>query len=387
MNYLLARRSSTSSLRSQSELSITTPSDQKPREVKSAPYRNPRYATVLASKGSFMEKSDLDITDESKDLCRTLLETEQTFPRDSLFRDDLFDKTRRMMQDRNEAKVVQDITRLIVPSAETLAAYGARDLAILNESVNEGWNSAIPVYGPRPQPDYSVGFGRSTFTDDQLKKLEPFVGALWDNCTSYFMATWRMYFPFLTCEVKCGEAALDIADRQNAHSMTLAVRSIVELFRLVKREKDVHRQILAFAISHSDRSVRIYGHYAVIDGPKTTFYRHPIRTFDFTELDGKEKWTAYRFTKNVYENWIPMHLERILSAVDAIPSNITFGLSEAATSSRQLDLPSSHQSSASVAPLEKDYSQASLVGSEDLTPNTSLSQQQFKKPRNKRTAE
>jgi hypothetical protein len=32
------------------------------------------------------------------------------------------------------------------------------------------------------------------------------------------MATWRMYFPFFTCEVKCGAAALDIADRQNAHS-------------------------------------------------------------------------------------------------------------------------------------------------------------------------
>ncbi|PQE24641.1 reverse transcriptase protein [Rutstroemia sp. NJR-2017a WRK4] len=55
-----------------------------------------------------------------------------------------------------------------------------------------------------------------------------------------------MYFPFLTCEVKCSAGALDVADRQNAHTMTLAVRGIVELFRLVKREKDLHREILAF---------------------------------------------------------------------------------------------------------------------------------------------
>jgi hypothetical protein len=48
----------------------------------------------------------------------------------------------------------------------------------LNESVNEGWNGAIPCYGPRPQPDDSVGFGRSVFTDDQLKKLTPFVARL-----------------------------------------------------------------------------------------------------------------------------------------------------------------------------------------------------------------
>jgi predicted nucleic acid-binding protein len=44
------------------------------------------------------------------------------------------------------------------------------------------------------------------------------------------MATWQMYFPFLTCEVKCGAAALDVAVRQNAHSMTLAVRGVVGLF-------------------------------------------------------------------------------------------------------------------------------------------------------------
>ncbi|KAK3343218.1 hypothetical protein B0H65DRAFT_429446 [Neurospora tetraspora] len=32
--------------------------------------------------------------------------------------------------------------------------------------------------------------------------------------------------------------------------MTLAVRAIVELFRIVKREDEVHRQILTFSVSH-----------------------------------------------------------------------------------------------------------------------------------------
>jgi hypothetical protein len=40
--------------------------------------------------------------------------------------------------------------------------------------------------------------------------------------------------------------------------MTLAVRGVVELFRLVKREKELHREILAFSISHDHRTVRIY---------------------------------------------------------------------------------------------------------------------------------
>jgi hypothetical protein len=91
-----------------------------------------------------------------------------------------------------------------------------------------------------------VGFGRPAFTEDQLAKLQPFVGEVTDTSISYFMATWQMYFPFLTSEVKCGATALDVADRLNAHSTTMAVRGAVrgavELFRLVGREIGLHRE-------------------------------------------------------------------------------------------------------------------------------------------------
>lgn len=393
MNHLLARKKSSSSLRGkQSETSSvtpssTTPSDEKPRAVKSAPYQDPRYKTILATKGSFMGKSELGITDTSKSLCRTIFKKEQTVPQDSLFRDDLFDKTCEKIQDRNEARVVQDITRLIVPSAETLATFGAKHLEILAESVNEGWNNSIPVTKTRPQPDYSVGFRREAFTEDQLKRLEPFVGELTD--TSFFMATYYMYFPFLTCEVKCGAAALDIADRQNAHSMTMAVRGIVELFRLVKREKELHREILAFSISHDHRTVRIYGHYPIIDGNKTTFYRHPIHEFSFTALDGKEKWTAYKFTKNVYNAWMPTHLKRLCSIIDNLPADLDFEVSKLGESGLSQGLESHHLSDQSshdaASMLEEADRQSSRVGSRDVTPDTSLSQRidgkAFKKPK------
>jgi hypothetical protein len=108
--------------------------------------------------------------------------------------------------------------------------------------------------------------------------------------------------------------------------MTVAVRAVVELFRYVKREKELHRVILAFSVSHDHRMVRIYGHYPVIEGNKTTFYRHPIRTFDFTEPDGKEKWTAYKFIKSVYDIWMPIHLKRICSVLDELPPDLDFEL-------------------------------------------------------------
>jgi len=405
MEHVLARKKSSSSLRGkQSESgavapSSTTPSDQKPREEKSTPYKDARYETVLKTKGSYMDKSDLDIMDASKDICQSLLESEQTVLQDSLFRNDLFEDTCRMIRNKNEARVIRDVSQLIVPSAETLAIRGAKHLKTLIESVDEGWNNSIPVTKTRPQPDYSVGFRREAFTEDQLNKLQPFVGELTD--TSYLMATWYMYLPFLTCEVKCGAAALDVADRQNAHSMTLAVRGIVELFRLVKREKELHREILAFSISHDHRAVRIYSHYPVINRNKTTFYRHPIHTFDFTALDGKDKWTAYKFTKNVYDIWMPTHFKRICSVIDELPSDVNFELSQQSelefpeASGLSQELEGHHLSQQSITEsaslLEEHDSQSSLGGSQDMTSNTTPSQRTergtFKMPKKRRTAE
>ena len=110
-----------------------------------------------------------------------------------------------------------------------------------------------------------------------------------------------MYFPFLTYEVKCSTAVLDIADQQNTYSMTLAIRGIMELFRLMKREKELYREILVFSVSYDHSTVRIYGYYALIDRRKTSFYRYLIKKFDFTSEEGKDKWTSYKFAKNVYD--------------------------------------------------------------------------------------
>ena len=389
-DFLARKKSSASLRRRQSQSTLQTPSDQPSREGKSSQYNTPDYEIKLERKGSYMrEYDDIDDNDDKgknmKTLCKTLLERDQTVPQDSLFRDDLFKKTCEKVRNRNEAIVVQDITRLIVPSAENLAIYGAKHLNHLYETVNEGWTSMAEFEGTLPQPDYSVGFGRSAFTWEQLDKLKPFVGEPGSKLTTYFMATTRMYFPFLTCEVKCGAAALDVADRQNAQSISVALRALIVLFRSVKREKELDREILAFSISHDHRSVRIYGHYPVIEGDKTTFYRHPIHEFSFTALDGKEKWTTYKLTKNVYDTWMPKLHKLICSGIDDLPAGINFDLSQSA-SFFQSTPPSSQQSNAESV-LGEDDSQSSFLASQEVTPTTSFTQTTepaFKKPKNKR---
>lgn len=246
-------------------------------------------------------------------MCQILLNTEQTVPQDSVFRDDLFVETLKKLQDRNEARVVDDIGRLLVPSPETLTTYGAIHLQHLMAGINERWNESIPLPVAHSQLHFCVGFRRSAFTHDQIRKLGPFignVGAHQEKICSFFLATYMMNFPFFTSEANC---VPEIADRQNAHSMTLAVRGVVELFKYVKREKELHRRILAFSISYDRHAVRIYGHYPVIDEGKTNFYRHNVRVFYLKELNGQNKWGAYKFTKNVYNTWMPDPQTHLLS--------------------------------------------------------------------------
>ena len=145
MEHLLARKKPPRSKKSEASSGTPTPSNQMQREAKSTPYRSLEYPLLLRTKGSFMRKSGLGITDISKTNYRTLLETKQTVPEDSLFRDDLFDETCEMIQDRNEAKFIQDITRLIVPSAEPLVIHSTEYLKSLIKSVNKGWDNSITL--------------------------------------------------------------------------------------------------------------------------------------------------------------------------------------------------------------------------------------------------
>ena len=110
--------------------------------------------------------------------------------------------------------------------------------------------------------------------------------------------------------------------------MTVIVRDIVELYKTVKCEKKLHREILVFSISHDHSSIRIYDHYFLINEDKITFHRHSIHKFNFTTLNDKEKWTIYKFTKNVYDVFMSKHLKRICSVINKLSTDINFKISQ-----------------------------------------------------------
>ena len=117
--------------------------------------------------------------------------------------------------------------------------------------------------------------------------------------------------------------------------------------REVSRETELHGTVLAFSVSHDHGALRIYDHYTLIDENETRFYRYPIRKFDFTEQNGKDKWTAYKFVKNVYYKFAPMQLERIRTAIDELPDPDPQPSQQSVTESAfQLELNDSQSTSA-----------------------------------------
>ena len=322
---LAEKRSSVSLRRKRSDSSIAasaTPSDQKSRHGKSAAYAQKGYQMLLGRKGVFLD-SELRISDEDERLCQNLLKTECHIPNDTLLRDDLYRETIAELQDRNKFRVIQDLGRIFVPSVQTLAKISDKRFGVFVESVNEGWDSCYPLLNPHPQPDYAVGFGRSGISESRIAKLQPLIR---DDPTfpSDLTSTYYMYFPFFTTEVTCGSVALDIADLQNAHSMGIAVRAILTIFRLAGREIELHNKIVAYSVSHDHRLARLNGWGPVIDGDYFTVRSILVQSLDIAAPKGLERWTPRRFSFGVYEYGLTL-LDWIHTIIDELPPDLNIG--------------------------------------------------------------
>ena len=63
-----------------------------------------------------MKESPLELADTSKDLCRDLRGKRYPTPQNTLFSGEAFDTVCENLQDRNETRIISDITRLLVPT-------------------------------------------------------------------------------------------------------------------------------------------------------------------------------------------------------------------------------------------------------------------------------
>ena len=320
---------------------------------KSGVYAN---TAILESKEIFTYDSKAGISDQDEDFCQRLLSSHQVLPSDTVFEDKYFAEFQRLISDRSEASIFMQLSPLVFPSVVDLYVRGRRTLKDLIQGNNDMWTRSIPFYGPRPQPDHTVGYRVTSFNHAQLRKL-----GIQQSATTYYAARDDIYFPFLTCEIKGSQQSLDIADLQNMHSMAVAVRGVVELYKQVQRQDELHRRILAFSVSHDHRNVYIYGHYADKNEKNSNdiaYYRHKIKEIRLS--DPKDRWTAYEFVCNVYEHFAPPHLERLKGIIDQLSDPGTESIRSSTTAT--------------------NYSE--FQGSQDTTTNEASSQEigSFRKP-------
>lgn len=118
---------------------------------------------------------------------------------------------------------------------------------------------------------------------------------------------------------------------------------------------------------------------------KTGLPRHPIK--QKTAQDDKEKWTAYKFVKNVYDHHSLKFHDTICSAINDLSLDINFDFSQSASFSQSTPQ-SSQRSNIKSLPGEDD-SQLSFLGPQEITPSTSFiytNEPAFKKPKNRQAA-
>lgn len=291
---------------------------------------------------------------EERELYQAMLNETATLPDDPLLKPQNLSKLRSVLRNGSELRVCIELHPRLVPSAETLAILYPGRFENLVEGYNDRWLDAMAFYNKLPQPDRTGAYQLSAFTDTELRKLR-----IVPECASLFTARYGMLFPFFTAEVKCCKEALEIADRANTNSMTIALRAVVEVYRQANMVTAIHRKTLGFSISHDEGTVRIYGHYPEIDGDRTTYYRSAIREFTYADNDARERVTSYTFVWNIYTRFATDHLRRLKEAISRLRDPL---------------LPSGNSSTTSNPP------PASERNTTPLTTVTSNSDAPFKKP-------
>lgn len=304
--------------------------------ARSNPYATNACETYLRSKGSYMREY-VGVAENDKRICQDLIRRDECeTPSGTAFEDDARDYVLNCLSDANETGVTRMISQLIVPSPVLEIHRGRlRSTPMLIESMNQPWSWSTSLDEdpstrrnagakesmsslPTPRPDYAVGFASHAFTCKQIRKLKPLLGG--PNETSICKGIEDMLFPFLACEVKSVKSttgSLLIAERQNAHTLTRCLRGVVELFKSLGCENELHRRILGFSFCHDQEQVQVFAHFPVVETAEpTSYYRVRIGKWSISD---KHRWRSYKFSMAIYHDWVPTFFALLCSAIDRLP--------------------------------------------------------------------
>ncbi|KAK3669475.1 hypothetical protein LTR78_010661 [Recurvomyces mirabilis] len=106
------------------------------------------------------------------------------------------------------------------------------------------------------------------------------------------------------------QSSIEESELQALHGASVAGNTVIELYQKIAAEKELHQRILAFSVSHNQRIVKIFGHFALIDGRKITFHRHRLFEMELVD-DASNQTRPYQIALGIWEHFYPIHLARI----------------------------------------------------------------------------
>lgn len=300
-------------------------------DAKSNFYGSPAFPTLLEQHGIYMRDSASGLDNDELEFCRELLSTSAPHPPDSMLDEAVFLSFSELTHNKSEQWLVKNMHSHLFPAPELLALRGHDEFKGLGliEGCDDIWLRAIfPSYGKCPQPDSTIAFKWENFSREELRKLGITIGL-----PSKYMARDDMFFPFITREAKCDKQPLEIADRQNVYSMSVALEGVIDLFRRAGRLEKLNGKALGLSMSYDNDTVRMYAHHVVINPqelddkfrqqlPKMSTMKHRTNLGQviLSNDGGKDRWKPYDFFYNACLKFSQRHLKRIKEAIALLPS-------------------------------------------------------------------
>ena len=262
--------------------------------------------------------------------CQELLTTSAPHPPNSMLDEAFFLPFSKLTHNKSEQWLVKNMHSHLFPAPELLALRGHAEFKNLGliEGCDDIWLRAIfPSYGKCPQPDSTIAFKWENFSREEIRKLGITIGL-----PSKYLARDDMFFPFITREAKSDRQPLEVADRQNVYSMSVALEGVVDLFRRVGRLEDLNGKALGLSMSYDNDTVRMYAHHVVttVQEPKGTScqqlprvstmkYWTAIGQVILSNDGGKDRWKPYDFFYNACLKFSQRHLKRVKQAIADLP--------------------------------------------------------------------
>lgn len=188
------------------------------------------------------------------------------------------------------------------------------------------WGECLKMGSKLPKPDYVAGLSEAAFDADNIEEIKQF-----HTRTTPIRVSPGLLSPYLVCEAKSGAQGILAAEFQNTHAGGILVRTMFELYKTAYQEEEpdvllsLCEKIIVWSMDINHANVDIYGHYGVLEDITDTslsslrIYRHPIKNIRLN-LEA-ERFIPYNFVRNIYKDFVPIHISRIRDALTRIREN------------------------------------------------------------------